>query len=184
MSATPSASAPPLDRRRVLRLAGIRLGLAGAGAAAILAAPKIARRFDRLDPDHFALPALEDARGRGLASADLSGAPAVLCFWASWCPDCVHEHARLVELARSGVRLLGVAALDDGPRAARFLRERGDPFAATGLDAGGALLRGFGFRGVPGFVATGRAGERLLTHEGPIDDGLARGRLLTAYAAA
>jgi cytochrome c biogenesis protein CcmG/thiol:disulfide interchange protein DsbE len=86
-------------------------------------------------------------------------------------------------LARDGARLIGVASMDDGPRARSFLDSHGDPFMRTALDARGALLRGFGFRGVPGFVIVGTDGAPRVKHEGPLDDRFVATRLLPALHA-
>lgn len=181
------ASPDPLcatTRRRFPRRAILGLGLAGAGAVSLYAGPKILRRFDRLDPKNFVLPGLTPGEGMGLASADLAGSASVLCFWASWCPECIGEHDRLMALAKSGVPLIGVAAMDNGANAQKFLRAEGNPYTRTALDASGALLRGFGFRGVPGFVVVGADGRQRLVHEGPLDDGIVARRLLPALKAA
>jgi cytochrome c biogenesis protein CcmG/thiol:disulfide interchange protein DsbE len=157
------------------------VGLLGAGAAAVWAGPKIIRRLDRLDPGNFTLPPLAHGE-RGLASTDLAGS--ILTFWASWCPECIGEHDRLMALARESVPLIGVASMDEGERARNFLAKHGNPYRRTALDARGALLRGFGFRGVPGFIVVNADGAPRLRHEGPLDDRVVGTRILPALRAA
>ena len=172
-----------VSRRTFLRGVTAGVGLLGAAGFSIWAAPKVLRRFDRLDPANFALPPLA-SNAPGLASADLGKEPGLLSFWASWCPECIGEHDRLMTLARQGVRMIGVASMDEGSRARRFLDANGDPYVQTALDARGALLRGFGFRGVPGFVVLGADGALRLKHEGPLDDRIVATRILPALRAA
>ena len=47
-----------------------------------------------------------------------------------------------------------------------------------------ALLRGFGFRGVPGFIVVNADGAPRLRHEGPLDDRVVGTRILPALRAA
>jgi thiol-disulfide isomerase/thioredoxin len=61
--------------------------------------------------------------GQDFNGASLLGAPAVLWFWAPWCPTCQRE-APLVGRtadANSAVTFLGVAALDDVPAMRQFV---------------------------------------------------------------
>jgi cytochrome c biogenesis protein CcmG, thiol:disulfide interchange protein DsbE len=54
----------------------------------------------RLAPD-FALP---DASGRLRRLSDFEGRPALVHFWASWCPPCIEELPEFAALARDFAR--------------------------------------------------------------------------------
>jgi thiol-disulfide isomerase/thioredoxin len=52
----------------------------------------------------------------------LKGKPAVLWFWAPWCPTCQAEAPTIAQAARTdGVRFVGVAAQDEVPAMRQFV---------------------------------------------------------------
>ena len=51
-------------------------------------------------------------------------------FWASWCPPCRAEHAKLLEIAESGTVIVGVNIKDDQENANSYLKRYGNPFQA------------------------------------------------------
>ncbi|MET0361490.1 MAG: DsbE family thiol:disulfide interchange protein [Sphingobium sp.] len=107
-------------------------------------------------PD-FALPAAASDRP-GLSTADFrTGQPRLLNIFASWCVPCAAESPQLVELARAGVPIDGVAIRDARPDVDGFLTRWGNPYARIGLDARSALQLALGSSGVPeSFVVDGR----------------------------
>lgn len=147
-----------MNRRRLLLLAP--LGVATLGGAAFWT---MLNRMERgtFDPrgvpsplvgkpvPEFSLPA--QAPGEGFASADLRavGRPLLVNFFASWCVPCVIEHPQLMELAREGLPLWGIAYKDTPEAAAGFLARRGNPFARIARDAPGQVAIDWGVYGVP-----------------------------------
>jgi cytochrome c biogenesis protein CcmG/thiol:disulfide interchange protein DsbE len=107
-------------------------------------------------PD-FALPAAASDRP-GLSTADFrAGQPRLLNIFASWCVPCAAESPQLVELARAGVPIDGVAIRDARPDVDGFLARWGNPYARIGLDARSALQLALGSSGVPeSFVVDGK----------------------------
>ncbi|OLF08786.1 hypothetical protein BLA60_22530 [Actinophytocola xinjiangensis] len=60
--------------------------------------------------------------GETFDGADLHGAPAMLWFWAPWCPTCQAEAPTIAEVAKTeGVRFVGVAAQDEVPAMREFV---------------------------------------------------------------
>jgi thiol-disulfide isomerase/thioredoxin len=81
------------------------------------------------EDERRSLPAFDGATldGTRIDLASLRGQPLVLNFWASWCGPCRQEQEALElaskELARRGVRLIGVNIRDDRGAAASYLEE-------------------------------------------------------------
>jgi cytochrome c biogenesis protein CcmG/thiol:disulfide interchange protein DsbE len=105
----------------------------------------------------FVLPAAASDRP-GLTTADLKqGQPRLLNIFASWCVPCAAESPQLVELARLGVPIDGVAIRDARADVDTFLSRWGNPYQRIGLDARSALQLSLGSSGVPeSFVIDGK----------------------------
>jgi thiol-disulfide isomerase/thioredoxin len=65
----------------------------------------------------------QTVEGKGFSGASLAGKPAVLWFWAPWCPKCQAEAPTIAEAARAagGVQFVGVAAQDEVPAMRDFV---------------------------------------------------------------
>lgn len=105
----------------------------------------------------FALPAAASDRP-GFSRSDLAaGKPRLLNIFASWCVPCAAESPQLLELARAGVPIDGVAIRDARADVDRFLLRWGNPYSRIGLDARSALQLSLGSSGVPeSFVVDGK----------------------------
>lgn len=105
----------------------------------------------------FTLPAAASDRP-ALSSANfMVGKPRLLNIFASWCVPCAAESPQLVELARRGVAIDGVAIRDAREDVDRFLKRWGNPYNSIGLDARSALQLSLGSSGVPeSFVVDGK----------------------------
>ncbi|MDT6964015.1 DsbE family thiol:disulfide interchange protein [Cupriavidus sp. SZY C1] len=99
----------------------------------------------------FALPVLAARDGpRTVTTADLRGKVWILNVWASWCAACRSEHPLLVDFAaRSPVPVYGLNYKDTPPAALAWLREMGDPYRQSLVDADGRAGIDFGVYGVP-----------------------------------
>lgn len=116
----------------------------------------------------FLLPMLTDPQRR-LAPADLKGQVWLLNVWASWCAPCRQEHPLLVELANEqAVPFYGLNYKDDPRNAQEWLRQLGDPYAASLSDADGRVGIDYGVYGVPETFVIDRQGIVRLKHIGPI----------------
>lgn len=94
----------------------------------------------------FSLPTLD---GGTLAIADLRGKTVLINFWASWCTPCLQEHALLLDLAHSGVTIIGVNYKDEPDAANQWLAQHGNPFARIAQDRDGHVAIDWGVYGVP-----------------------------------
>jgi len=82
--------------------------------------------------------------------ADMRGKVWLLNVWASWCVSCRDEHPVLVELSKKGVLpILGLNYKDKGDEAQRWLKQFGDPYQLSVVDADGRIGIDYGVYGVP-----------------------------------
>lgn len=89
-------------------------------------------------------------------------------FWASWCVPCRAEHPVLDAIAGAGVPIIGANYKDTPADALKFLRELGNPYAATGSDESGRVGIEWGLYGVPETFVIDADGKVVLRHAGPI----------------
>ncbi len=178
------AHSPPNSRRAALLAVAAAFPAAGFGAFFWRRHGLTARLFNPLSADRFDLPALpglldgQDAPVPGLSAENIAGKAVFLNAFASWCPQCRSEHAALMECARDGAAIFGIASLDDPLHALEFLRKEGNPFARVGVDRDGYLYRALGARGVPASFVLAPAPHIVLKVEGPLDAGQMRARIL------
>ena len=97
----------------------------------------------------FDLPILHQPDKR-FVPADMRGKVWLLNVWASWCVSCRDEHPVLVELSKRGVMpILGLNYKDKGDEATAWLKQFGDPYALSVVDADGRIGIDYGVYGVP-----------------------------------
>ncbi len=97
----------------------------------------------------FDLPVLSQPDKR-FVLADMRGKVWLLNVWASWCVSCRDEHPVLVELSKKGVLpILGLNYKDKGDEAQRWLKQFGDPYQLSVVDADGRIGIDYGVYGVP-----------------------------------
>ncbi|QDC09913.1 DsbE family thiol:disulfide interchange protein [Oceanicola sp. D3] len=105
-------------------------------------------------------------------------------FWASWCAPCRVEHPNLVKLAEAGVPIYGINFKDDPEKAADFLAELGNPYAAIGADVEGRSGFAWGAYGVPETFLIDGEGKILARVAGPVTSSTYARDLGPALAAA
>jgi cytochrome c biogenesis protein CcmG/thiol:disulfide interchange protein DsbE len=117
----------------------------------------------------FALPRLDRAGTVSLSS--LQGHPAVLNFWASWCPPCADEapdlNALSVRYGRLGVRFVGVDFNDAVDEARAFARRHDVPYALVHDTRG--VRQAFGVSAPPETYVLDGTGRAVVRIEGPVD---------------
>ena len=78
-----------------------------------------------------------------------TGQPMLLNVWATWCPTCYAEHQYLNELAKQGVKIIGLNYKDDRAKAFEWLTRLGNPYLITLYDGDGMLGLDLGVYGAP-----------------------------------
>jgi cytochrome c biogenesis protein CcmG/thiol:disulfide interchange protein DsbE len=97
----------------------------------------------------FELPLLQQPE-RKFTPADMRGKVWLLNVWASWCETCRYEHPLLVELSkRKLMPILGLNYKDKNDEALRWLKQFGDPYDFSIVDADGRIGIDYGVYGVP-----------------------------------
>ncbi|RPH60461.1 MAG: TlpA family protein disulfide reductase, partial [Burkholderiales bacterium] len=136
-----------MNRRSWLGLGALALGFGGFGAWVA------SRRYSLGSADSAAIELLHgltlpDAMGRPVALASLRNQPAVVNFWATWCPPCIEEMPELsdlaVEFGPSGLHIVGIGI--DSPSNIRQFSETtpmGYPLLVAGT-SGLELVRRLG----------------------------------------
>lgn len=116
----------------------------------------------------FDLPAVRPD-GRGFATADLDGRPALINFYASWCVACRVEHPMLMRLRAEGVAIHGVDWKENetGP-GFQWLQIRGDPYIRVGDDRSGRTGIDMGVSAVPETFVVDKRGVVRYRHVGAI----------------
>lgn len=118
-----------------------------------------------------------------IANADMRGQVWLLNVWASWCVACRQEHPVLNEFARRKViPLIGLNYKDGMDDAKAWLREHGDPYDTSLVDADGRVGIDFGVYGVPETFLIDQAGVIRYKHIGPVTPEAVRDVLLPKIA--
>lgn len=146
----------------------------------------------------FSLPIVE-VSGKSIARDELKGQVWLLNVWASWCVSCRAEHPVLVELAKQNVvpiyglnykEVRGDGGLDvrqmapadelalARSRASQWLKERGNPYAASLLDLDGRVGIDYGVYGVPETFLIDKEGIIRYKHIGPVTSDVVRNLIL------
>lgn len=105
-----------------------------------------------------------------LSRQDIIGEPMLVNIWATWCYSCRVEHPYLLELAASGIRIVGLNYKDDGVKAVSWLEDLGDPYALTLADSEGMLGLDMGVYGAPETYVVDAQGVVRYRHVGVVDE--------------
>ncbi|MBM3353363.1 MAG: DsbE family thiol:disulfide interchange protein [Betaproteobacteria bacterium] len=131
----------------------------------------------KVAPD-FELPVLHQP-DRLFKPADMKGKPWMLNVWASWCVVCRDEHPVLVALAkRDLIPILGLNYKDQPEDAKRWLKQFGDPYLFSVMDAEGRIGIDYGVYGVPETYLIDGAGVIRFKHIGVLTPEIVAGKIL------
>jgi cytochrome c biogenesis protein CcmG/thiol:disulfide interchange protein DsbE len=125
----------------------------------------------------LSLPPLANLAGKdgaavpGIEAATLAASgPTVVNVFASWCVPCHVEHPLLMRLAEKGVRIVGINHKDAPDNALGFLRGKGNPYVAVGVDRNGRASIEWGVYGIPETFVIDREGRVAYKHVGPLTE--------------
>lgn len=116
----------------------------------------------------FQLPSLLH-EGKTVTNSVFKGHWTLLNVWATWCPTCHIEHPYLMELARQGVRIVGVDYKDDPAKASAWLASKGNPYVEVLVDKNGDFGLNLGVYGAPETYLINPDGKILMRHVGNVD---------------
>jgi cytochrome c biogenesis protein CcmG/thiol:disulfide interchange protein DsbE len=111
--------------------------------------------------------------GAEMSSATLlQGRPAVLVFFAGWCPHCAAEIKQLKALKRKapGVRFIGIIYNDTEKSVKNMLTLHGNPFDILLMDKGEKASRRVRLRGIPNNFIIDRQGMLRVRIDGGITE--------------
>jgi cytochrome c biogenesis protein CcmG/thiol:disulfide interchange protein DsbE len=115
----------------------------------------------------FALPSVTDPDAV-VSSESLAGRFSLVNVWGTWCVECRHEHAFLLELARAGIPIYGLNVRDDRAAAIDWLARLGNPYVSSGFDPEGIAAVDWGVTGAPETFLIGADGTILHKHISPL----------------
>jgi cytochrome c biogenesis protein CcmG/thiol:disulfide interchange protein DsbE len=133
----------------------------------------------RLNPNHvpsallgkpvptFSLSSVTDPQAV-VSTETLAGKVSLVNVWGTWCVECRHEHAFLVELARAGLPIYGLNVKDDRAAAIDWLSRLGNPYVSSGFDPEGKAAIDWGVTGAPETFLIGSNGTILHKHISPL----------------
>ncbi len=117
----------------------------------------------------FELPRLDDP-GQSFSNADFAGKIALINVWGTWCVGCRQEHDTLLAIAASGeVPIYGLNWKDDSTAARQWLKQLGNPYALTGVDADGRVAIDWGVYGAPETFLLDANGIVVYKHIAPLN---------------
>ena len=103
----------------------------------------------------------------------------VLNVWASWCVSCRDEHPVLVELARTGlVPIYGLNYKDQRDEGLKWLKQFGNPYKLSAIDAKGQVGIDYGVYGVPETYVIDKKGVIRYKQIGPVTPGILENKVL------
>jgi cytochrome c biogenesis protein CcmG/thiol:disulfide interchange protein DsbE len=114
----------------------------------------------------FELPSLLES-DTTVRTDDFLGSPFLLNAWAVWCEYCAYEHPFLMELAQSGIPIVGFN-WKEKKDPVEYLRSNGNPFVVVAEDADGRAGIDWGIYGAPETFLIGADGTVLQKHTGPL----------------
>lgn len=131
----------------------------------------------------FDLPVLADP-ARTMSAKSLHGQVWVLNVFASWCPPCLEEHPKVVQLAKATrASVVGLNYKDARSDAQQWLLKHGNPFKFVVADVEGRTGIDYGVYGVPETFVIDKSGLIRFKHTGPLTSAVVQDKILPLLAA-
>lgn len=141
---------------------------AGLGVIALIVIEIATAGSGRVGRSAYPLPT-KVLQGPQVTLADLEGKPALINFWASWCPPCREEAPEVARLSRSlhgRATVVGIDYTDREDSARSFLRRYGWKFPVLS-DPNGVYGARYGFSSLPSTIVLDPEGKIAATLRGP-----------------
>jgi cytochrome c biogenesis protein CcmG/thiol:disulfide interchange protein DsbE len=132
----------------------------------------------------FELPVLAQP-GMRFTTAEMRGKTWLFNVWASWCEACRDEHPLLVDLAKRDVLpIVGLNYKDKDDEALRWLKQFGNPYQLSVVDAQGRIGIDYGVYGVPETYLIDAEGVIRYKHIGALTPAVLEQKILPLVAPA
>jgi periplasmic protein thiol:disulfide oxidoreductases, DsbE subfamily len=119
---------------------------------------------------NFKMEALDERLGSYTRETLVNGKPFLLTVWGTWCPSCEEEHYYLNNLAKRGIRIIGLNTKDNRRDATRWIATKGNPFAINLFDESGLTWLDLGVYGAPETFLIDSEGIIRYRLAGPMND--------------
>jgi cytochrome c biogenesis protein CcmG/thiol:disulfide interchange protein DsbE len=116
----------------------------------------------------FSLPALQTQAI--VTEKSLHGQKALVNVWATWCVTCRVEHPFLMQLSQKNIPIYGISYKDSNAAALTWLKEKGNPYRTTIVDAEGKLGIDLGVFGAPETYFVDSSGIIRYKHVGDLNE--------------
>lgn len=105
----------------------------------------------------------------------------LLNIWASWCAACKIEHPFLVELAESGITIVGLNYRDNRKDAQKVIAAEGNPYVEIVYDPNGTLALDLGVLGAPETFVIDSNGKIITRVSGVVDSDVWQNQLASYF---
>lgn len=105
--------------------------------------------------------------GSEMTTAGLHGRPALINFWATWCPPCVKELPHFAQLAKEhgdSISVVGVSVDESAQTVRKFLKRQELPYTLAW--DGGGIAADLGINSIPVTIALDAQGNVAAVHRG------------------
>ncbi len=110
-------------------------------------------------PSQLLLPSLGN-ENKQIDLSDYKGQITLIHFFASWCPYCIEEHSKVIEVSKiSDLKIIGVSIRDKSEKLQKWLDDTGNPYIAVALDEEAKTAKTWGVMGTPTTFLLNSEGE-------------------------
>jgi cytochrome c biogenesis protein CcmG, thiol:disulfide interchange protein DsbE len=121
-----------------------------------------------MDPRHIPSVLLNKSAPNSKTVEAMKGHVWLLNVWASWCLACKEEHSVIMNMAASGLKIIGLAYRDPQKNAKAWLLNYGSPYQKVIFDETGDTAIDWGVYGAPETFIIDKQGVIRFKHIGII----------------